>query len=740
MNDNTPHLNLDQKAHLVTGVGPWRTHAIPERGIEAVRLSDGPHGLRAQGEAGDNFGLTESEESTCFPPAVAVGSSWDPSVASRIAAAIGREARMLGVDIVLGPGVNIKRSPLCGRNFEYFAEDPLLSGALGTSYVTAIQAEGVGCSVKHFAANNQETDRMRMSADVDQRTLREIYLPAFERIVKEAQPATLMCSYNKINGVFSSQNRWLLTDLLRGEWGFNGAVISDWGAVHDTPAALAAGLDLEMPGTDGRTPPLVTEAVQAGHLDKGDLDTAVQRVLALQKWHNAPQTDVDLDEHHRLAREVAAECAVLLKNTGALPLCAKTRIAVVGELARTPRFQGGGSSHVKATRTEAFLDAVVQLTNEPVSFQPGYILDGDGDGDHEGLLEAAVAEASDAEVTLIFAGLSEQDESEGFDRTTIDLPARQTALIQAIAATSTRTVVVLSNGGIVSVEGWHDQVDAILEGFLLGQAGGAALADLLYGVVNPSGRLAETIPQLLDDLPSTPNFPGEQGHVLYGERLLVGYRGLTTLARPARYPFGHGLSYTTFEMTDFAVSVNSRDSATASVTVTNSGARDGAHVVQIYVDATAHETVQRPRRELRAFAKVFLTAGQSMTISLPLDRRAFAYWDVDMSDWVVEPGAYTVQLGRDSENICAEQTILLDGDDIVRGLTLWSTLAEWLEHPVVGSTLLDEIGSDQLRYVAQPSILRAIGTLPMQKIVNTLRGSVPAETFDAIIARSRQPS
>lgn len=736
MNIAASDLSLEQKSHLVSGVGPWYTFGIPELGVEPVILSDGPHGLRYQGEGGENFGLTESAKSTCFPPAVAIGSSWDPSVAERVATAIGREARSLGVNIVLGPGVNIKRSPLCGRNFEYLSEDPLLAGVIGAAYVSAIQAEGVGCSVKHFAANNQEHDRMRVSSDVDERTLREIYFPAFERIVKESRPATLMCSYNRINGVFASENRWLLTDVLRGEWGFDGAVMSDWGAVHDNAAAVTAGLDLEMPGTDGRTPPLVAEAVRNGTLDEADLDISVARILGLQAWRAEPsQVEIDVDAHHQLAREVAGQCAVLLKNDGTLPLAGTTKLAVIGEFARTPRFQGGGSSHVSVTRSESFLDVLPEFTDLDVAFAPGFDLD--GTGDESALRDAAIELASDAEVAVIFAGLGESDESEGFDRSSIELPRTQVELIRAVAAAAPRTVVVLSNGGVVSVEEWHDDVAAILEGFLLGQASGGAIADVLFGKVNPSGRLAETIPRRLADHPSTQNFPGERGHVVYGERLLVGYRAFTTLATPARYPFGHGLSYTTFELSDFDVDVTGADSAVASVKVTNTGSRGGAYVVQIYVDATSNSDIQRPARELRAFAKVTLGAGESTVVSLPLDRRAFAFWDIDASDWVVEAGSYVVQLGRDSETIVAEQTISLTGDDYVRELTLWSTLAEWIAHPVVGPVMLDEIDSDKLRYVAQPHILRGIGTLPMRKIADSLRDTVAPETFEALMARTR---
>lgn len=734
MSTTAENLSLPQKSLLVSGDGPWNTHQIPQHGIEPVRLADGPHGLRFQEVGGDNFGIAASVPATCFPPAVAVGSSWSTSVAERIAAAIGHEARALGVDIVLGPGVNIKRSPLCGRNFEYFSEDPLLSGTLGTAYVRAIQAEGVGSAVKHFAVNNQETDRMRISADLDDRTLREIYFPAFEQVVKQAKPATVMCSYNKINGIFSSENRWLLTEVLRGEWGFEGAVMSDWGAVHDPAAAVRAGLDLEMPGTGGRTPPQVVEAVRQGTLDETDLNRSVDRILALKEWKDEARPDVDLEAHHRLAREVAAECAILLKNNGTLPLKPSASLAIIGDFARSPRFQGGGSSHVNAVRTESFLDALPAFTDAEVILAAGF--SNDEDGDENKLREDAVRAASRADVTVIFAGLSEREESEGFDRKTIDLPTSQIVLIQEVAAAAGQVVVVLSNGGVVSVEGWHDHVDAILEGFLLGQAGGAAVADLLYGAANPSGRLAESVPMRLEDHPSSPTFPGEKGHVLYGERTLVGYRGFTTLQRPVRYPFGYGLSYTSFDMSDFGVVVTGAFTATVKVTITNTGDRAGAHVVQVYVAAGTLGDVQRPLRELRAFNKVFLEAGESRTIDLTLDRNAFAYWDVEHHDWSVAPGKYGIQLCSDSQTICAEESIHLDGDELVRELTLWSTLQEWTDHPAIGPTLLEEIDSDRLRLITQPQILRSIGTLPMGKIVGALGGEVPRARWDELMKRS----
>ncbi|MFN2522763.1 MAG: glycoside hydrolase family 3 C-terminal domain-containing protein [Mycobacteriales bacterium] len=569
-------LSLEQKVSLLSGRDFWSTRAL-DVGVPSVVMTDGPHGVRLQADDFGQMGLHASRPATCFPPAVAVGSSWDPDLAARVGAAVGREARALGVHVVLGPGVNIKRSPLCGRNFEYYSEDPLLSGVLAAAHVRGQQAQGVGASVKHFAANNQETDRMRVSADVDERTLREIYLPPFERVVTEAIPATVMAAYNRINGVHACENRWLLTDVLRDEWGFAGVVVSDWGGVNDAVAAVRAGLDLQMPGPADADGLRLLAAVRAGELDEAAVDEAVRRVLALAGFADVEQAEpVDLESHHALARELAAECAVLLKNDDVLPLTAGQRIAVIGEFARTPRYQGGGSSHINPTQVDAALDAIASLTAD-VQFAPGFSLDEGTDG--AALRDTAVGLARSADVAVVFAGLGAREESEGFDRATLDLPPDQVALIRAVAAVAPRTVVVLSHGGVVSLEGWVDDVDAVLDCSLLGQAGGGATADLMFGLVNPSGHLAETIPIRLEHTPSYVNFPGEQGHVRYGEGVMVGYRWYETVGLPVRYPFGHGLSYTTFATTDVAVESTGTDSARVTVTVSNTGARLGKHVV-----------------------------------------------------------------------------------------------------------------------------------------------------------------
>jgi beta-glucosidase len=752
-------LSLEQKAALLSGRDYWSTQAFDAAGVPSVVLTDGPHGVRRQVQF-DRLGPHDAVPATCFPPAVAVGSSWDPGVAGRIGAAVGREARALGVHVVLGPGVNIKRSPLCGRNFEYYSEDPLLAGVLGAAHIEGQQGQGAGASVKHFAANNQETDRMLVSADADERTLREIYLPAFERIVAQAGPATVMCAYNKVNGVYAAQNRWLLTEVLRGEWGFAGAVVSDWGAVHDPVAAVAAGLDLEMPGTGGRSARQIVDAVRAGELDEAVVDAAVGRVLTLTGLAAGPAGlaagpagptgrtgGFDADAHHALARQVATDCAVLLKNdSGALPLAGGGPIAVVGEFARTPRYQGGGSSHVNPTRVDAALDAIHALAGRhgrSVAFAPGFTVDGSGDGsgDPATLREEAVAAARLAEVTVVFAGLGEREESEGFDRETLDLPAAQVALIRAVAAASPRTVVVLSHGGVVSLEGWHDDVDAILDGFLLGQAGGPAVADLLFGVANPSGHLAETIPLRLADNPSYVNFPGEQGHVRYGEGVMVGYRWYNTVGLPVRYPFGHGLSYTTFTTGEVAVEVTGPDTARARVTVTNTGGRAGQHVVQVYVATTAGP-VRRPSRELRAFTKVSLEPGETRTVPLDLDRRAFAYYDIRAAGWVVAPGAYIIQIGENAATVAGEAAITLTGDLVIHELTLDSTVRDWLTHPIVGATLLDELTAgmtDEQRagWPADPDLLRSVASMPIHQALRMLGGAVPEATLQRLMARSR---
>ena len=681
--------DLEGMAALLSGRDFWSTHEGD--GIRSIVMVDGPHGVRRQEGTADNLGFNESLPSTCFPPGVAMGSSWDPDLVREIGVALGEEARALDVDVILGPAINIKRSPLGGRTFEYFSEDPLLTGVLATAYVQGVQSTGVGTSLKHFAVNNQETDRMRVDAQVDERALREVYLPAFERVVKEASPTTVMSAYNAINGVFASENRWLLTELLRDEWGFDGLVVSDWGAIKDRVEALVAGLDLEMPGTGGEGAAAIVDAVRSGRIDRSLVERSVARLAQLADRTSvgrAGRQDLDIDGHHRLARRAAAASVVLLRNEHAtLPLTAGQRVAVIGELAEHPQFQGGGSSHVNPTRLDIPLAELQRaLGEENVTYARGYAKG--SDADPEALLQEATDSAAAADVAVVFAGLYEEDQSEGFDRETLDLPAAHVAVIEAVAAVAKRTVVVLSNGGVVHLEPWHDSVDAIVEGLALGQGVGAALADILTGAVNPSGRLAETIPLRLQDTPTHLSFPGEKSASRYGEGVFVGYRYYTSADRAVRYPFGHGLSYTTFTYESLEVTATGADSAVVRLTVRNTGQAFGSEVVQIYV-SPAPSGVRRPIRELAGFAKVHLQPGDATSVEIELDRRAFAFWDTDKHRWWVEPGSYAVEVARSAAGVESLQSITLEGDsDLPAPLTLDSTVGEWFGHPIVGPAMM----------------------------------------------------
>jgi len=719
-------LTLEEKASLVSGASFWNTRAVEHAGIPAMTLTDGPHGVRLQMAGADHLGINDSHPATAFPTAAALGSSWDPQLLEQVGQALGEESRALGVDVLLGPGVNIKRSPLCGRNFEYFSEDPLLAGALGAAWVNGVQSQGVGASLKHFAANNQETDRMRVSSEVDERTLREIYLPAFEQTVTAAQPATVMCSYNRINGTYASQNHWLLTDVLRGDWGFAGYVVSDWGAVVDPVAAVAAGLDLEMPSSGERGPNAIVEAVRAGTLAESDLDLAVSRILTVherlrsaQAEHPASTIEELTPAHHDLARRAAAAGSVLLTNENAiLPLSAQQggRILVVGEFARAPRYQGAGSSHIIPTRLDDACATIAAATSREVVFEPGFSFDG---ADDEQLRAAAVTAAAQAEVVIAFLGLPDEDESEGFDRTHIDLPAAQLQVLAALKDAGTPVVVVLSNGSVVDLGQVTGAADAVLEMWLSGQAGAGAVADILFGVSEPQGRLAETVPLSLRDTPAFVNWPGNNGKVLYGERVYVGYRWYDTVGRDVAFPFGHGLGYTTFAYSDATVTVPDPTVAAAvvEVSVTNTGSREGAEVVQVYVgDPVAG--LDRPVHELRAFRKIQLAAGASTRVRFELDERAFAFWST--SGWLVEPGDFTVEIGSSARDIHHRLQLTLEVDAPVPVLDRNSTFAEWLEHPQGGAVIekfLDDAGEAAAMF-KDPESRKLIGSIPVTGLVS----------------------
>lgn len=653
-----PKLTLDEKASLCSGRNLWQTKAIERLDIPAITVSDGPHGLRKQPGTGDNLGHTTSLPATCFPPACTTASSWDPDLLRAIGAALGEEARQQAVAVLLGPGVNIKRNPLCGRNFEYFSEDPLLAGTLGAAFVQGVQSQGVGASVKHFAANNQETLRMTVDTLVDERALHEIYLPAFKRVVQEAQPWTIMSAYNRLNGFYCSEHPQLLTELLRREWGFDGVVVSDWGATNDRVAGLAAGLDLEMPGGVPDSDPRIAAAVRAGRLDEATLDQTVARLLALVARAQAqpnPGAPYDADAHHDLARQAATRSAVLLKNAGeALPLAATIKLAIIGDLAETMRYQGSGSSLVNPTRVEQPLEAL-RARGVTFSYAAGY--QRFSEEIDERLTAEACAIAKDADAVVVFAGLTELAESEGFDRDHMRLPANQNALIERLAALSQRVIVVLFGGSPVEAP-WIAQVQAVLNMYLPGQAGGRAVVDLLFGDANPSGKLAETYPLRYEDVASAKWFPGSATRVEYRESIFVGYRYFDTARQAVLFPFGHGLSYTRYSYDGLELSTHSlseQDTLQVSFTVTNVGDRAGEEIAQLYV-RPGDARVFKAERELKGFQKVALQPGESKRVSFTLDRRAFAHYAVAQHDWVVESGAYELLIGASSRDIRLRDT------------------------------------------------------------------------------------
>lgn len=693
-------LTLEEKAALTSGTNPWSLGNVAAKGLPNYTITDGPHGLRKARNT-ESMDVEENVPATCFPPAAGMACSWNPELVERVGEAMGEECIQEQVAVILGPGVNIKRNPLGGRCFEYWSEDPYLAGHTAVGIVKGVQSKGVGTSLKHFAANNQETDRLRISATISPRAMREIYLPAFEYIVKTAQPWTVMCSYNKINGVFSSQNRWLLTDVLRGEWGFKGIVMSDWGAVSDRVAALNAGLNLEMPPSN--TDNQIVAAAKDGRIPATQLDEMAQGMIDLvAKARPAMSRDgyqYDVDAHNEVARQAAVESMVLLKNEDAtLPVAKGAKIAVIGEFARTPRYQGAGSSLINPTKLTSFLDALEER-GVAADFAPGFTLD-DAAQD-PALTEQAVTAAEQADVVLLFLGLPAAYESEGFDRTTLDIPAKQVEVLEAVAAANPNVAVVLSNGSVVSLP-WQGRAKAILETWLLGQAGGAALADVIFGDETPSGKLAQTIIDDVNDDSSAMNWPGEEGHVDYGEGVFVGYRYYDTFRKQVTYPFGYGLSYATFDVHDVIVSKTGPRAAEVTVTVTNTSDVAGAETVQVYV-APPKAKVARPVHELKGFAKVALAPGESRTVTIELDDRAFAYWSERFDDWRVEGGVYTIEVGVSSRDIISRLDVEIDDDGKIMNLDEWSTFGEWLDDPI-GAPILQHVLDDMGKEAGHPVI------------------------------------
>ena len=643
-------MTLEEKAGLCSGLDFWHTKPVERLGVPSVMVSDGPHGLRKQDEKADHLGVNDSIKAVCMPAACATASSFDRDLMGRMGQAIGDSCQHEKLGVVLGPAVNIKRSPLCGRNFEYFSEDPYLAGEMSAAYINGVQSKNVGTSIKHFAANSQEHRRMSSSSNADERTLREIYFPAFEISVRKAQPWTVMCSYNRINGVYASENPWLLTDVLRREWGFKGYVMSDWGAVSDRVAGVAAGLDLEMPSSGGINDRKIVAAVKSGELDEKIVDQACERILEINYRYldNArPETPWDQEADHQLSARIAEECMVLLKNDGILPLNKTDEVAFIGEFAAKPRFQGGGSSHINAFRTTSAVEAAQGL---PVTYVQGYSAARDMATDE--MIAEAVQAAKAAKVAVVFAGLPDAYESEGYDRAHMAMPACQNRLIEAVAGANPNTVVVLHNGSPVEMP-WLGKVKAVLEAYLGGQAVGIATVRLLYGDANPCGHLAETFPVKLSDNPSYLYYGGEGNEADYREGVFVGYRYYDKKEMPVLFPFGFGLSYTTFACSNLRLSgakITDQETLTATVTVTNTGSRAGKTVVQLYV-GDRESTVLRPIRELKGFEKVELQPGESGDVTFTLDKRAFAYWNAAIHDWHVETGAFTIEVGQSSRDI-----------------------------------------------------------------------------------------
>ena len=675
-------MTLEEKAGMCSGKDFWHLKGVERLGIPEVMVSDGPHGLRKQAEEADHLGLNESIKAVCFPTACATACSFDRDLLEEMGERIGDECQAEDLSVILGPAVNIKRSPLCGRNFEYFSEDPYLASQMAAAHIKGVQSKNVGTSIKHFAANNQEHRRMSCSSEIDERTLREIYLAAFETAIKEAKPDTVMCSYNRINGEFASENHWLLTEVLRDQWGFEGYVMSDWGAVNDRVKGLKAGLELEMPGSGGNTDKEIVEAVKSGELEEAVLDRAVERILNIvfKFTDNRQEGKFDLEEDHKLAAKIAGESMVLLKNEGVLPLPAQgKKIAFIGKFAETPRFQGGGSSHINSFKITSALEAVKKVAE--VTYAQGY--DVKEDVIDQAMLDQAVETAKEADVAVIFAGLPDAFESEGYDRTHMRMPDCQNTLISEIAKVQENVVVVLHNGSPVEMP-WADQVKGILEAYLCGQAVGQAEVDILFGKVNPSGKLAETIPYKLSDNPSYLNFPGDGQKVEYKEGVFVGYRYYDTKEMPVRYPFGYGLSYTTFEYSDLQLSsdkIKDTDKLKVTLKVKNTGNRAGKEIVQLYV-ADKTGAASCPVKELKNFVKVELQPQEEKTVEMELDKRSFAWYNTDIHDWYAASGEYEILAAASSRDIRLKKTVYVESTtELPMHIHMNTTIGELLENP-----------------------------------------------------------
>lgn len=676
-------MTLEEKAGLCSGADFWHTKGIERLGIPQTMVSDGPHGLRKQEGDSDHMGLNDSIKAVCFPAGCATAASFDRALLRQVGETIGNECQAEDLGVVLGPAVNIKRSPLCGRNFEYYSEDPLLASEMAAAVIKGIQSKNVGTSIKHYLANNQEYRRITSSSEVDERTLREIYLAAFEGAVMKAKPWTVMCAYNQINGTYACENKTYLTDILRDEWNFDGYVMSDWGAVNERVPSLTAGLELEMPSSGGKNDSLIVEAVNNGTLDEKILDQACERILNIvyRYTENKDQSVVwDKDADHELSWKIAQECMVLLKNESRiLPLNETDQIAFIGKYAKEPRFQGGGSSHINCSKITSAMDVVNTMPN--ITYAQGY--QDNMDDIDEQLKAEAVETAKKAKVAVLFIGLPESFETEGLDRKHMRLPLCQSDLVDAVCTVQPNTVVVLHNGSPVEMP-WVDKVKGILEAYLGGQATGQAVVNLLFGKANPCGRLPETFPIKLEDNPSYLYFKGEGGKVEYREGVFVGYRYYETKKAEVLFPFGYGLSYTEFEYSNLILDKSKMadtDVLMVSVDVKNTGTMAGKEVVQLYVSPEGGEII-RPVKELRAFEKVELIPGETKTVTFQLEKRAFAYWNTKIHDWHVDSGKYKVMIGKSVRDIMETKKVELKSTvQIPAVYTMNSTLGEIMQNP-----------------------------------------------------------
>lgn len=756
INELIEQLSLEEKASLCSGENIWQTKAIPRLGIPSIFLSDGPHGLRKVNPAG----FFDSLQATCFPTASAMGATWNINLIERVGEALGKECQANDVQLLLGPGINMKRSPLGGRNFEYYSEDPFLTGELAAAFINGVQSQGIGTSLKHFTANNQEYKRMSVSSAVDERTLREIYLMAFEIAIKKAQPWTVMCAYNPVNGVLASENKYLLYDILKQEWGFTGIVVSDWGAVHDRTLGIEAGLHLEMPGNGGINDKVIVQAVKEGRLKEERLDEVVEdllRVIFMGAQNRKKDIQYEVNQHHELAKQVSAESITLLKNEDhILPIKKSRKIAIIGEFAKQPRIQGGGSSQVNPTRIDNVYNHLSDILDEATEllYAPGYSIANyasftpQEEKEQIALKEEALSLAKGADTVLLFVGLPDSYESESADRKHIDLPTDQNKLIESVLAVQKNTVIILTNGTSVAMP-WHTKARAIVEGWLGGQAGGSAMAEVLCGKINPSGKLAETFPIRLEDNPSFLNFPGENNKVFYGEGVFVGYRYYDAKKIAPLFPFGHGLSYTTFKYHNLSmdqVDIKDTDTLKLTVDITNTGDIMGKETVQLYLKAI-NSSVLRPEKELKGFQKIQLLPEETKTINFELSFRTFAFFDTTISDWKVDTGTYEIFLGASSQDIRLQTAITVTSTrKIVNSIDKYSTLKELIAHPN-GHQKGTEIKTRLLQFITQNTagvsqeklqstlefMTAFILDLPLYKLPAFTQGVYSVETVQEII-------